>query len=191
MDISRLTALQATSQLPGLAALLQDAVASGASVGFLPPLSAEEALAYWQEVIAAVPLRYASGTIRLGSASGTMVVAGPDRLLLIAQVDGGVAGTVQLHLVSTPNGRHRAEVAKLLVHTRHRRQGLGRALMLAVEAEARHAGRTTLVLDTRLGEPSEQLYLSLGYSRAGAIPDYARSADGTLHTTVIMYKLLK
>ena len=184
MDISRLTAPQATSHLPDLTALLQDAVASGASVGFLPPLSAEEARAYWQEVIAAV--------------------AGPHRLLLIAQVDGGVppplrsatgamvvAGTVQLHLVSTPNGRHRAEVAKLLVHTRHRRQGIGRALMLAVEAEARHAGRTTLVLDTRLGEPSEQLYLSLGYSRAGAIPDYARSADGTLHTTVIMYKLLK
>jgi acetyltransferase len=171
VDISRLSAPQALDQLPGLAALLQDAVASGASVGFLPPLVDQEALAYWQDVIAAL--------------------AGPHRLLLVAQVEGALAGTVQLLLASTPNGRHRAEVAKMMVHTRYRRQGIGRALMLAVEAEARHAGRSTLVLDTRQGEPSEQLYLSVGYARAGAIPDYARSADGTLHTTVIMYKLLK
>jgi acetyltransferase len=171
VDISRLTAPQALGQLPDLAALLQDAVASGASVGFLPPLLDQDALAYWQEVIAGL--------------------AGPHLLLLIAQAEGGLAGTIQLHLASTPNGRHRAEVAKLMVHTRYRRQGIGRALMLAVEAEARHAGRSTLVLDTRQGDPSEQLYLSLGYARAGAIPDYARSADGTLHTTVFMYKLLK
>lgn len=171
MDISRLTAPEARGQLPHLAALLQDALLSGASVGFLPPLPTQDALAYWEEVIAAL--------------------SGQDRLLLIAQADGGLAGTVQLHLASTPNGLHRAEVAKLMVDTRHRRQGIGRALMLAVEAEARHAGRTTLVLDTRLGDPSEQLYLSLGYARAGAIPEYARSADGSLHTTVFMYKLLK
>jgi acetyltransferase len=171
MDISRLRAPEAPAYLPQLTALLQDAVTSGASVGFLPPLADQDALAYWQEVIAAL--------------------ASPHRLMLIAHADGVLAGAIQLLLASTPNGRHRAEVAKLMVHTRYRRQGIGRALMLAVEGTARHAGRTTLVLDTRQGDPSEQLYLSLGYARAGAIPEYARSADGSLHTTVFMYKLLK
>ncbi len=63
--------------------------------------------------------------------------------------------------------------------------------MSAIEEEARRIGRTTLVLDTRAGDPSEQLYANLGYTRAGVIPEYARSANGALHTTVFMYKLLK
>ena len=87
-------------------------------------------------------------------------------------------------------GDARAEVSKVLVHSAHRRQGVGRALMLAIEAEAARAGRTTLVLDTRLDDAGEALYTSLGYQRAGVIPNYARSADGTLHATVVMYKLL-
>jgi len=62
--------------------------------------------------------------------------------------------------------------------------------MTAIEAEARSAGRTTLVLDTRAGDPSETLYAKLGYQRAGIIPEYARSTDGNLHATVFMYKLL-
>ena len=170
MNIQRLNATQAVARLPELAALLQDAVQSGASVGFLLPLAEAEAAEYWREV---------AGALR-----------GPWRVLLIATRDGELAGTVQLDLASRPNGRHRAEVAKLLVHTAHRRQGVGRALMQAVETEAMRALRTTLVLDTRQGDPSESLYAGLGYLRGGTIPQYARSADGTLHTTVFMYKLL-
>lgn len=63
--------------------------------------------------------------------------------------------------------------------------------MKAIEQEAQQAGRTTLILDTRQGDPSESLYTKLGYARAGTIPEYARSTDGSLHTTVFMYKLLK
>jgi GNAT superfamily N-acetyltransferase len=88
------------------------------------------------------------------------------------------------------NGRHRAEVTKLMVHRTARRQGIGRALMVAVEAEARRLGRTTLHLDTREGDPSERLYQTLGWQRAGAIPRWARSADGTLHTTVFYHRVL-
>jgi acetyltransferase len=170
MNIQRLNATQAAERLPELVALLLDAVHSGASVGFLPPLAEAEATEYWREVVSALQ--------------------GPWRVLLIATRDGALAGTVQLDLASRPNGRHRAEVSKLLVHTAHRRQGVGRALMQAVETEAVRAMRTTLVLDTRQGDPSESLYASLSYIRAGTIPQYARSADGTLHTTVFMYKLL-
>lgn len=171
MRIECLTAEQTIEILPDLAALLQDAVNHGASVGFLPPLTTEAALNYWQEVVTALGTSY--------------------RLLLIARVNGAVTGTVQLELGSRPNGSHRAEVAKLLVHTAFRRKGIARALMTAIEQEARRAKRTTLVLDTRQGDPSEQLYLSLGYQRAGVIPEYARSANGLLDPSVFMYKLLK
>jgi ribosomal protein S18 acetylase RimI-like enzyme len=97
---------------------------------------------------------------------------------------------VQLDLSTRANGRHRAEVIRLLVHRRARRRGLGRALMEAVEAEARRRERTTLVLDTRAGDPSEALYQSLGWQRAGVIPRYARSANGAFDASAFYYKLL-
>jgi len=171
MNIERLDAAQTLQLVPGLAALLQNVVDSGASVGFLPPLAEADAAAYWRSVAGALQEPY--------------------RILLVARDGDSIAGTVQLDLASRPNGSHRAEVAKLMVHTQNRRQGLGRALMQVIESEARQAGRTTLVLDTREGDPSERLYTSLGYLKAGSIPEYARSADGQLHTTAFLYKLLR
>lgn len=171
MNIQQLTPEDLILALPKLAVLLQDAVASGASIGFLLPLSDEDALAYWQEVAAALK--------------------GAHRILLIAQMDDEIVGTVQLDLAGRPNGSHRAEIAKLMVHTSSRGKGIAKALMNAIEHEAQLAGRTTLILDTREGDPSEHLYYKRGYSRAGTIPEYARSTDGSLHTTVFMYKLLK
>lgn len=155
-----------------LVTLLTDSVDSGASVGFLPPLPDSEAIAYWESVVAA---------IERGS-----------RLLWIARDSNrAVVGTVQLDLESRPNGRHRAEIMKLMVHTSARRRGIGRALMEAAEAEARRRGRTTLVLDTRQGDPSERLYRSLGWTLAGVIPRYAQSADGALDPSAFYYRLLE
>jgi acetyltransferase len=154
-----------------LVTLLTDSVDGGASVGFLPPLDPGEASRYWQGVEAAV-----------GN--------GSRRIWVARQADGAVTGTVQLDLESRPNGSHRAEVMKLMVSSLHRRRGIGRALMQAAEAEARRLGRTTLVLDTREGDPSERLYGSMGWQRAGVIPGYARSADGALDPTAFYYKLL-
>jgi GNAT superfamily N-acetyltransferase len=156
---------------PALVALLQDAVDGGASVGFLPPLGAEEARAYWESVAAARE-------------------DGGRRLWIARATDGGIVGTVQLDLAGQANGHHRAEVIKLMVVSSARRRGIGRLLMEAAEAEARRLGRTTLVLDTRQGDPSEALYRGMGWQPAGAIPRYARSADSTLHTTAFYYKLL-
>ena len=143
----------------------------GASVGFLPPLSAEEARAYWDSVAAALE-------------------DGRRRLWIARAADGGIVGTVQLDLAGQGNGRHRAEVSKLMVLRSARRRGIGRLLMEAAEAEALRLGRTTLALDTRQGDPSEALYRGMGWQPAGTIPRYARSADGTLHTTAFYYKLL-
>ncbi len=171
MNFKRLTPESAIQLLPNLADLLQDAVASGASIGFLQPLTHEDAVSYWQEVVSALK--------------------SPHRILLVAEIDNTIVGTVQLDLASRPNGSHRAEVAKLMVLTSYRGQGIGQALMNAIEHEAKLARRTTLILDTREGDPSERLYSKLGYTRAGTIPEYARSTDGNLHTTVFMYKLLE
>ncbi|HEY8601090.1 MAG TPA: GNAT family N-acetyltransferase [Thermomicrobiales bacterium] len=171
VTIETLTAPAAGVALPELVAVLADAVAGGASVGFLPPLVADDGRAYWRGV-------------------GAAIDAG-SRVLLVARVGGGpIVGTVQLDLATRANGLHRAEVSKLIVARSARRQGLGRRLMLALETEARRLGRTTIVLDTRQGDPSEALYAGLGYQLVGVIPAYARSADGSLHATAFYYKLL-
>jgi acetyltransferase len=156
--------------LPELIRLLQDAVASGASVGFLPPLSDEEARIYWNTVLDDV--------------------AKQTRVLLVARDSGNIVGAVQLELAMKPNARHRAEVQKLFVFRHQRQRGIGRRLMQALERVARERRRTLLVLDTRQGDAAEQLYRKLGYIEVGSIPSYARSATGTLDPTIIFYKSL-
>jgi ribosomal protein S18 acetylase RimI-like enzyme len=156
--------------LPQLIHLLQDTVANGASVGFLPPLNAEDAQHYWRTVFQEVAL-------------GT-------RVLLVARDVGRIVGSVQLALATKPNARHRAEVQKLFVLSSQRRRGIGRALMQVVEQVARSGERTLLVLDTRQGDSAEQLYRTLGYCEVGVIPAYARGASGALDSTIIFYKTL-
>ncbi len=168
--ITALRAADAAAQHLALAALLRDAVAAGASVGFVLPLPEPVVTNYWQSVIADV--------------------AAGDRVLLVATLDGQVVGTVQLALVAKPNAAHRAEVQKLLVHTAARRQGVARALLAAVEQQAAAHGRTLLVLDTRAGDPAAALYRSAGYVAIGVIPDYARSPDGRLEGAEFFYKQL-
>lgn len=168
--IVEFSAEQAEEHIGQLADLLIDAVDSGASVGFLPPLVVADARAYWRDVIAAM---------REGS-----------RVLLIALEDGAIQGSVQLALEMRANGNHRAEAMKLFVHRRARRRGLAKALMAEVESAARRVGRRLLLMDTRQGGEAETMCKSLGYTRFGEVPGYARSADGQLHTTVFFYRQL-
>jgi acetyltransferase len=168
--IVQLSAAELIADLEQLSDLLIDGVNSGAAIGFLPPLGPEEARAYWQSLVSSV--------------------ADGSRILLAARAEGRVVGSVQLELATRANGLHRAEVQKMIVHTSARRQGLGRRLLSELEQRALAAGRSLLVLDTRQGEPSELLYQGQGYQQAGMIPSFARSADGSLHTTVLYYKLI-
>jgi GNAT superfamily N-acetyltransferase len=154
------------NHLKELTQLLIDVVEEGASIGFLPPLSQEDANEYWSKV------------------------AGDDLVLWVVKLNGEIIGSVQLHLCSRPNGAHRAEIAKLMVHPRAWRKGIGRSLMMVAEERARIENRSLVVLDTRAGDPSNILYLSLQYIEAGRIPQYAQSADGYLHETVFYYKCL-
>jgi GNAT superfamily N-acetyltransferase len=132
-----LDAAGATAAVPALADVLVDCVHGGASVSFMAPLPAAKALAFWQ-----------------GVASG---VARGERLLLVAEDASGIVGTVQLVLDQPDNQPHRADVAKMLVHRRARRQGVAARLLAAAEAAARAAGKTVLVLDTVTGGDAERL----------------------------------
>ncbi|MGV9628116.1 GNAT family N-acetyltransferase [Streptomyces sp. NPDC003487] len=166
--MKRLDASHIRSSAGELAELLVDTVDGGASVGFLAPLDAAEAAAWWRERAAAV-------------AAGRLLV-------WAAYDDGGPAGTVSLALADKPNSRHRAEVVKLMVHRRARGRGLGRALLRTAEVAAGAAGITLLHLDTETGSLAEALYRSAGWTRAGTIPDYAASPDGVLRPTTVYYK---
>jgi GNAT superfamily N-acetyltransferase len=158
-------------QVAQLAALLIDCVEGGASVSFMHPLGDDEARAFWQRV--------ADGVHR------------GERALLVAEDDAGtIVGTVQLVLDLPPNQPHRADVAKMLVHRRARRQGLGERLMLAAEATAREHRRSLLVLDTVTGSDAERLYTRLGWQRAGSIPGYALWPRGGLCATTVLYRAL-
>ncbi len=156
-------------QLQQLAELLIDCVEGGASVSFMAPLSLERSLAFWRKV-----------------ADG--VVAG-ERALLVAQDSEGIVGTVQLVLEQAENQPHRADVSKMLVHRRGRRQGLGAALMQAAEDEARVCGKSLLVLDTS-SEEAERLYERMGWQRVGVIPGYALWPAGGRCATTFFYREL-
>lgn len=156
------------STINGLADILIDCVEGGASVSFMLPLSRDRAVAFWRDV-----------------ARG---VAAGERALLVAEDAEGLCGTVQLVLRQPENQPHRADVAKMLVCRRVRRQGLGAALMRAAEAEARDCGKTLLVLDTVTGGDAERLYERLGWQRVGVIPKYALMPEGEPCSTTVYYR---
>jgi len=113
-------------------------------------------------------------------------------LLLAEDRDsGGLLGTVQVVLAMPDNQPHRGDVAKMLVRRSARRRGVGSALMLAAEAEARSAGKTLLVLDTVTGGDAERLYERLGWQRCGVIPGYALWPQGGLCSTTVFYRELQ
>ncbi|MFF8378722.1 GNAT family N-acetyltransferase [Streptomyces sp. NPDC015661] len=155
----------------GLAALLVDAVDGGASVGFLAPLDPAEAAAWWSRVAEEA----AQGVRDVWAAQGP---------------DGRLTGVVTLVRTGTANGRHRGEIARLLVHRSARGRGLGRSLLATAEAHAAATGLRLLVLDTQTDSPAERLYRGAGWTVAGTIPDFAADPAGTLRATTLYYKRL-
>lgn len=169
-SVERAGAVDIRRERRAYAQLLVDAVDSGGGMGFLPPLALPEAEAYWDGVAREVD-------------AGTRVV-------LAARVEGELAGSAQLDLCMRPNGLHRAEVQKVMVHRRHRRRGLGRALMAAVDDAARAHGRTTLYLDTFAHQEARRMYEAAGWVHAGDVPAFARTPEGVLAATSYYYRLL-
>lgn len=164
--IERLTVPVAAGDLDELARLLLDGVAGNASLGFAADTSFEQARSWWAGL-------------------------DPDvTVLLVSREDGGIVGSAVLAFSRFPNGRHRAEVGKVIVLSTYRRRGIGRKLMRAVEDEAQRAGKSLLFLDTETGSGAESMYRSLGWTAAGVIPDFAYRPDGQLRPTTFYYKRL-
>lgn len=172
MQITLATPEELAARTAEFAALLRDAVEHGASIGFTLPLADAEVADYWRQV-----------------AAGT--AAGHRRVLVARDAAGRLLGSAQLALEMRANGRHRAEVQKVLVLAACRGAGVGGALMAHLEAEARADGRTLLFLDTSVGAGGAvRFYERLGYTPAGGIPDYAMDPDGQLRANAIFYKRL-
>ncbi|MBB0245882.1 GNAT family N-acetyltransferase [Streptomyces alkaliphilus] len=167
--ILRPTASELPWYLDGLAALLADTVAGGASLGFLSDLDEVGARAWWER--------------RIPEAA-----AGGLWLWIARDTDGGVIGTISLYPVDKPNGRHRGEIAKLMVSRAARRGGVARALLTTAERAAADAGLTLLVLDTETGSPAENFYRAAGWTEVGRIPDYAADPAGRLRPTTIFHR---
>ena len=169
-DDIRIRTLQGCGEreLEGLSEVLVDCVEGGAAVSFMLPLAREKAVAYWRGVAASA--------------------ARGERVLLAAEdAAGSIVGTVQLILDLPENQPHRGEIAKMLVHRRARRRGVGDALLKCAEDHARRAGRTLLVLDTASGD-AERLYVRHGWQRCGQIPGYALWPDGRPCATTIYFR---
>ncbi|HLJ73813.1 MAG TPA: GNAT family N-acetyltransferase, partial [Thermoanaerobaculia bacterium] len=164
MKIRRLLA-PAETEIAQLADVLVDCVEGGASVSFMLPLTRDRAIAFWRGV--------ANGIDR--------------RVLLVAEDAQGICGTVQLIFAEPENQPHRADVSKMIVHRRARRQGIATALMRELEKAARESGKTLLVLDT--ADPAaERVYERAGWNRLGTIPKYALRPNGGFCDTVVFYR---
>ncbi|RQS68463.1 GNAT family N-acetyltransferase [Burkholderia sp. Bp8963] len=169
--IRRVSASEALACVDALADVLIDCVEGGASVSFMLPIARATALDFWKRV-----------------ADG---VAIGERILIVAEdADGRIVGTVQVVTAQPENQPHRADVAKMLVCRRARRQGIAARLMAAVDATAREAGKTVLVLDTVTGGDAERLYERAGWQRVGVVPNFALMPDGAPCATTFFHKQL-
>ena len=158
------------ADVEALAALMIDVVEGGASIGFMLPIDAARAEAFWRRIGAGVD--------------------GGERVLFVADDGAGIVGTVQLVVEQPENQPHRADVAKMMVANRARRHGIGAALMQAAEQEARARGKTLLVLDTASAD-AERLYARLGWQRCGTVPGYAQLPQGGPCDTTYFYRVLE
>lgn len=157
------------AEIEGLADVLIDVVEGGASVSFMHPFTRAKAIAFWRGVAKSV--------------------AAGERAIVIAEDQDGVCGTAQLILSLPENQPHRADLAKMLVHRRARRRGIGAAVLHAAEDVARELGKTLLVLDTA-SQDAERLYERGGWVKVGVIPDYALMPDGAFCDTIVYYRRL-
>jgi GNAT superfamily N-acetyltransferase len=158
-------------EIQGLSEVLIDCVEGGASVSFMLPMSREKADAYWQGVAASA-------------------ARGERKVIVAEDGEGLLLGTVQVVLGQPENQPHRGDVAKMLVHRRARKQGVGAALLAAAEQSARESGKTLLVLDTVTGSDGYRLYERNGWQRVGEIPNYALWPGGGLCPTTVFFKAL-
>src|SRR5882762_6721123 len=143
VTVRRVGTNEVAACVEALADVLIDCVEGGASVSFMLPISREKAVQFWRKI--------------------ADDVARGERVLLVAEDGNGqIVGTVQMITAQPENQPHRADIAKMLVHRKARRSGVGQRLMAEVERTAREESKSVLVLDTVTGGDAERLYERAG-----------------------------
>ncbi len=168
--IRRIFASDLKHVISDLVDVFTDTVNGGSQLGFLPPITRDEARDYW---ISLFP-ELATGS----------------RLVFVAFNGDRVVGSGQLALSQRTNSPHRAEVQRLFVARGFRGQGVGKLLMYALHDTAREHGRSLISLSTRRGEPAEEFYKRLGYVEAGVIPGWTIGPAGERYDHVTLYQEL-
>jgi GNAT superfamily N-acetyltransferase len=170
IGISRIIDTNLESHVPDLARIFRETVNGGSPLGFMPPITDEQARDYWVSL---------GPELRAGS-----------RILLAAFSGQDLIGSGQLALSQRGNSPHRAEIQRLFVARSVRGQGVGKALMEALHQVARENRRSLVTLNTRHGEPPEAFYRALGYREVGVIPGWTIGPKGELYDHITLYQNL-
>jgi acetyltransferase len=167
MRVVELDVAGVEEHLGALAQLLLDAHASNMALGLAPSLTRAGAEAAWREKASRLE---------------------PGERVQFAAFDGdALVGAVHLARSTAANGRHRAEIQRLVVRADTRGQGVGRVLMDAAVEHARSLGLSLLWLSTHAETDAERVYERLGWTRSGVIPDYALTPSGDLAANAFYY----
>ena len=147
-------------------------VQGGASIGFMDDLTVEQARIFWSKVLNKVKQQ--------------------KTVLIVAKnsVTNQITGTVQLQIDLPSNQAHRADVAKMLVHSDFRRMGIAQKLLQQIEKIAIDLKKTLMVLDTVTDSPAYLMYQKCGWTIVGDIPNYALLPNGLPCSTTYFYKNL-
>ncbi|CAJ2504772.1 Uu.00g121660.m01.CDS01 [Anthostomella pinea] len=177
---SRLEHGQMQEYLESLRSLVQVCVNPDpptSSLGFLAPVSDDEADSYWHSI------------------SQKLAEQPPTLHLFVVATDSTptvVLATAQLHTIPKVTHQHRAKIAKVLVHPSARRKGIAKALMRHVEVFARdELKREILMLDTATETPAREFYKSIGWAEWGTCPEYGQFADGRRADVTFFVKKLR
>ncbi len=169
--IRSVDAEEAGQRLDELTTVLRDAVDSGSSINFLDHATDDDLAAFWR--------------------SSVEDLAAGNRVLIVADTGTQYVGTAMVVFASQQNSRHRADVAKMIVHRGYQRRGIASQLLVAIDEVALAHGRTLLMLDTETDSAGEHLYAANGWIRFGEVPGHAHSPDGTLKPTTFFYRVLE
>lgn len=149
-------------------ALLQGLVAGGAALGWVDPPSETEVVELLAEIIR-------------GASEG-------DAALVVAEVDGQLAGFGYWRRYARPTHRPHADVEKVAVDSRWQGLGIGRRLMKALIRAAAESEVEVLTLDLRGdNERAARLYESLGFKRYGLLEGFV--AVGERRYDKLLYAL--
>ncbi len=168
ISVERLTAFKKTD-LTDLCDAADGAIEAGGGFGWVRPPPRHVFESYWK---------------------GTLLI--PERQVFVGRLDGTIAASAQM---ARPARNNEAQVFSATLMTSFvapwaRGHGLAKLVTVAVEEAARESGAHLINLDIRETQTAAiQLYETLGYTRWGVHPHYAK-VDGKLIRGFFYYKFV-